>query len=617
MLAKGTEKVRIDGLLREWPARLDTLGEAIRGSSSGDPSATGAIGYDDKNVYVAMKVRDRKLVRTASFGDGEDYASLELAFPTRGGFHSYSVRLYAGVIGKSAGAVKIDGATVSGARLVEAPSEGGYTFEASIPWRTFSESSRVMVGLRAALRYSDADAGSIHTVIATSSGSLPPLLLEAEQGLYRTVVRPKGLSEMPARFGVGDVAGDPTLEAVSVYGTSLVMVGSAYRGGKEFFYQDLATHEASDVTRFEVTDMTDDGKDDIFLVKRMGTHDEYREVLQVLRVSNGDNPYVAFQHEVGVVTKTSSIRNEVTLKRDGTKTNIVIAQGKVEGVDPEKYDTPMPDDMDSALLPWQPMKSVTYAWDGKQFASAGSESWKPAMSLPQVPPRKAASADEESEPAAPPPPRPPSPEELLDRVYALYRQDHKVGAERPRFDFVADVAADKTPERVLVHGKDIVVFGKGFKEGTSYVYNTIGVESPKDIVEVTARDVTGDGKAEIIVRGLLHAKASKQMGGKVVDRQAFYVYQASEGGIRRIFAGETGRALGKDSIVGNVRFVAKGRTAALEMSAGRAVGWTDKTYPFPVDKLPWGGLEPLLVPWGDVKSRRYRYDNSNGFVAEQ
>jgi len=112
------------------------------------------------------------------------------------------------------------------------------------------------------------------------------------------------------------------------------------------------------------------------------------------------------------------------------------------------------------------------------------------------------------------------------------------------------VAADGTPERVLVHGKDLVVFGKGFKEATSYVFITVGVEAPKDIVDVTARDLTEYGKAEIIVRGVLHAKASKQMGGKVVDRHAYYVYQTSESGIRRIFAAETGRSLGDDAIVG-------------------------------------------------------------------
>jgi hypothetical protein len=288
----------------------------------------------------------------------------------------------------------------------------------------------------------------------------------------------------------------------------------------------------------------------------------------------------------------------------------------VEGFDPSNYDEPMPDNMESALLPWSPVKSRTYEWDGKQFGDAGSESWSPKMQAPSAARETKAKEAAPEGPPAPPPPRPPSADELLERVYALYRRDHHVGIEKPRFDFVADVAGDAAPERVLLHGRDVVVFGKGFKEGLSYAYTTLGVDSSKDIVDMSARDLTGDGKAELIVRGVLHAKASAQLGGKVVDRHAFYVYQVFESGLRRIFGAETGRSLGDDSISAAVRFVPRDKGLALELSPGKAVGWTDKTYPFPIDKTPYGGLEPLLVPWGDVRQKRYHYDGSM-YVADE
>jgi hypothetical protein len=269
--------------------------------------------------------------------------------------------------------------------------------------------------------------------------------------------------------------------------------------------------------------------------------------------------------------------------------------------------------MDPALLPWDKLKSKAFEWDGKTFSPAGNETWQPNVKAPTA--KRAVKAADEG-PPAPPPPRPPSADELLERVYALYRQERKTGIDKPRFDFVTDVAVDATPERVLVHGKDIVVFGKKFKEGTSYVYTSIGVESPKDIVDVTARDLTGDGKAEILVRAVLHAKASKQLGGDVVDRHAFFVYQVYETAIRRVFAAETGRSVGDNAITEGVRFVPKGRLTDLELAPGRAVGWTEKTYPFPVDRSPYGGLEPLLVPWGDVSVKRYHYDGSVYSAAE-
>jgi len=608
------DKARTDGLLREWPARLDSLDAVVKGSrSGGDPGATGAIGYDEKNVYVALKVRDAKFVRTAQFGDGEDHGILEIAFPSPRGFRSRVAGLYAGETGKSAGAVMMNGAKVKGARIVEAPSDAGYTLEASIPWSAFPEASTARAGLRAALRYADSDsAGSVRTVIATSGGSgktLPPLLLEAEQGLYRNLIQGKGLSSSPARFAVGDLAGDSALEVIAIYGGYLTVLGSHYREGKEFFFEDLGVQSA-DITRFDVTDLTGDGKVEIVLGKRVGKKDEYREVVQILRVENGDSPFVAFQHETAIVTKDGDVHNTVSLERRAGKTALVIAQGKADGFDPATYSEPMPGDMDSALLPWQTVKSKRFTWNGKQFADEGGETWEPKVKAPSkaVPSRS-------DGPPAPPPPRPPSAEEMQDRLYALYRRDRNVGATKPRFDFVTDVAGDGTPERVLVHGKDIVVFGKGFKEGTSYAFITIGVESSKDVLDFTARDLTGDGKAEILVRAVLHAKASKELGGDVVDRQAFFVYRVTEGGIKRIFAAETGRSLKGDSIVGGVRFLAKGRGTLLEVSAGRAVGWTGKSYPFPVDRAPYGGLEPLMVPWGDVTTRKYRFDGS-AYVAE-
>lgn len=198
----------------------------------------------------------------------------------------------------------------------------------------------------------------------------------------------------------------------------------------------------------------------------------------------------------------------------------------------------------------------------------------------------------------------------MDQVYNLYRRDQRVKAGKPRFDFVTDVAGDDTAERVLVHGSDLVVFGQRFKEGTSYVYTKIGVKSPEHILDVTARDVTGDGKADIIVRAVLPAQASESLGGKVVTRHALFIYKIQQHAITRVFAAETGRSLDDDMILGLVRFTPVGTGVEIELLPGRAVGWTQKTYPFPEDKTPYGGLEPLLLPWTEMQPRRYTYQGA-------
>ena len=143
----------------------------------------------------------------------------------------------------------------------------------------------------------------------------------------------------------------------------------------------------------------------------------------------------------------------------------------------------------------------------------------------------------------------------MDKVYALYRTDRGVKKGKPSFDFVTDVAGDETNERVLVHDKDIVVFGKKFKGGTSYVYTTIGVKEARDVLEVSARDITGDGRAEIVVRGIIPVQASKQLGGEVVTRHALMIYRVTEDGVSRVFAAETGRSLEDNAILGRISFV--------------------------------------------------------------
>jgi hypothetical protein len=612
------EKIRIDGMLREWPGKLTELGDTIKGSASGgDPRASAKIGYDDTNLYVVLKVFDDKIVRSAAAGDGEDHGTLSLAIPKGrgGGFAHYDVRLFPGDPGKVGASVKIGGNTVTGAKIVEAPVKGGFELEALIPWSAFPEASRVRVGLRAALSYTDADSkGSVKAVVATGSGrggSLPALRLEAESGLDAALIRGKGLSDRAVKVAYGNVSGDGMLERVAVYDNYLTIVGPRYRGGKQFYFGELGISGGKMVTRLELADADGDGLDELFVQKRMGGADRYREVLTVLKIGSDDAPWVAFVHEVGIKTPDLHIANKVKLAKKGRGIEIEVAQGDAEGADPGSYSESIPSDMPSALLPWQTIGSRSFKWDGKAFTKSDESTWTPKVSS-SGPKSSAPRADE---PPPPPAPRPPSADELLDRVYALYRKERGVGASKPRFDFVTDVAGDRGAERVLIHGKDIVVFGKGYRAGTSFAFITIGVAEPKDVLDATARDLTGDGKAEIVVRGVLHAKASKELGGDVVDRHALLIYRVTETGVVRIFGAETGRALGENRLVGAVALEPAKRGLGIELRPGRAVGWTEKNYPFPPDNTAAGGLEPLLLPWGDVKKRRYRFDGS-AYVSE-
>ncbi len=605
---KVTQKIRVDGLLREWPGGFASFAQTLQGSAGGgEPKASGLVGYDDAHVYVAAKVFDDKVVRTAQMGGGEDHVTLTLAFPKASGWAAYELDLYPGDTGKSAAAAKVAGRVVKDAKVVEAPQEGGFVLEAQVPWSAFPESARIRAGLRAALRYTDADApGRVKAVIATAKGagsSAPPLHLEAERGLDAGLVRAQNLSRRPAKRAVGDLSGNGMLEVVAVYGKYLTIVGSHFRSGEQFYFGDLGVDDASGVLELDLADFDGDGKSEIFLRLRAGSKDEHRQLVRVMKVGDDDTPFTAFEHEVAVVTRQGRIENDVKRATSGGRPVLVISQGKAEGFEAGTYAEPLPASMASALLPWQTVQSRTFGWKGKGFEKLDEKQGEArATSAP--------SAAVSEGPPPPPAPRPPTADELLDRVYALYRKDRGVGKEKPRFDFVTDVTGDAQTERVLVHGKDIVVFGKGFLGGTSYVFVTAGVAEPSDIVDATARDLTGDGKAEIIVYGVRHTKTSKELGEVIVDRHVLFVYRVTDSAVGRIFSAETGRVLGDDKIIGTVKFRPAARGVSLELHPGRAIGWTRKTYPFPEDAQAAGGVEPLLLPWTSMPARRYEFDGS-------
>lgn len=598
-------KIRIDGDLREWPNKMTELGDVLDGKpSSGDPRVAATVAYDEGSLYVVLKVFDQQIVRTPAAGEKEDHATLYLSFPKG---QTYALDLYPGQPGKVAGAVKLKGSAVGGAKIVEAPTDKGLAVEAQIPWTAFSEAARTRVGLRATLTYTDADGGAVKAVIGTSQSrsgkGMPPLLLANEQGLEESLIRAKGLSASPAREAYGNVSGDGMIERVAIWGGNLVIIGPHFRGGKEFYFADLGVPDAGHVERLELVDFDGDGREEIALQKKVGSSDKYRQVLTIIKVDAGDQPFLAFAHEVGIKTKDGEIRNRVKLSKSG----IEIAQGDSQGFEPGSFAEVQPGDMGATLLPWESVGSRSYVWKGKGFEAAGETAFTP-KAFPSAG-KKPRSTPTSSEPAAPPPPRPPTAGEMLDRVYALYKKERRVSG-KPSFDFVTDVAGDAGPERVLIHGKDMVVFGKGFREGASYAFISVGVAEPKDILDVTARDLTGDGKAEIIVRAVLHAKASKALGGDTVDRHALMIYSVQGDGLSRVFGAETGRALGKDRILGAVSFTPGRRGFDIELRPARAIGWTEQTYPFPPDTTAAGGLEPLLLPWSGG-SRKYHYDGKS------
>jgi hypothetical protein len=597
-----TSAIKLDGIPKEWPA-LMALTSTVKGApSKADLQAQAAISYDSSNIFIAADVTDDAL------RGGGDRISVVIGFP---GGAVHEVELFPGEPGKSAASAKTkDGKAIAGAKVIEAPRSGGWTLEASIPWSAFPPATTTRVGLRGAIFAHDADASttieaSVGTAPSASYDSLPPVSIESEQALGESL-KAKKIRNVPRFNLIADVAGDALKERVIVFDQVLVVLGPTFRKGAEFFWTDLGVDaSAGMLPSCETRDLTGDGQAEIILRKRLGKPKSYREYMQVLQFGKSDTPTMLFQTEVAVVTEKGSVENDVRFDPDGAKMAITITPGKAKNFDAGNYAEPRETSMDPALLPWETIASRTYKWNGKGFVKSGEEK-QAGTSAPVITKSTTGPAVQ----AQAPRPAGPSMGELLDRVYGQYKRDRGVTG-KARFSLNADVTGDSGAESVLLHDRDLVVFGNGWKSGTGFTYLSLGqFAKGSDISEISTQDLTGDGKAEILIKGTIHGANSSD---GPLGRDVLLVYQMVDGeGLKRVFAVETARSQGRKRIEGTVKFVKAARGMDIEVSSGKAIEWNAGTYPFTQDMSPVGGVEPLILPWSNLPPARYRW-KAGGF----
>ncbi len=604
--------VKIDGVLKEWPRRAAV--PHLRGATDGVTFSV-ALQYDDARLYVAGEVEDPNYVRTARFSELEDHASLSLAFPGAAGkYRVHELGLFAGKPGETAGSVRHlsgpeRGREVAGARIVEAPQSRGYSFEAQIPWSTFPEAHTLRVGLRGALRYHDGDGASERGVLATSAGDaqspslLSPLPTAPEQAVVEGLLQPRGAAAEVPRIDVfADVAGDAMKERVSVFQRYITICGPGYRSGKQFFYRELS----GEVLRVEARDLgrpsgpqRGQEKEALLLRRRVSGGGRSRESLEVWMIGANDEPQTIFAHEIAVTNGPRGVANAVRVGRGEIEVSVEPASG---GWDASSYHEATSSDMEPVLLPWGTVKSRLYRLEGTRFERASE--------VIQAGDR--ATAKLEAPPPVPSIPRdPPTPPvhrggDLSQLVLEQYQRDQGVAAgARPKVDLQVQVSGDARPERVLLVGRDLVVLGPGYKGGNQYSFARLGeFAAPEDITELTARDITGDGIAELVVRGKVKLSPT-------VDSEVLLVYSASSERVVRLLSVETAREAQGGRVQGLVQFVPGrgGHGFEIDVRPGIVRGWTEKTCPFG-ESEPSASSVPVLLPWGKLKNLRYTWNGT-------
>ena len=206
-----------------------------------------------------------------------------------------------------------------------------------------------------------------------------------------------------------------------------------------------------------------------------------------------------------------------------------------------------------------------------------------------------------------------SPSQVLDQ----YRRDRSVGPEvSPKVDLRVQVTGDARPERVVLIGRDIVVFGPGFKGGTGYSFVTLAQfagRSRRD-GDVGAR-CHRRRRADLIVRGVRHTRTP--MAGTSTPRCC----SSTRSRATRSRASSASRRRASDRASASRGSCSSSRRQETRPSTfsprpGRATGWTEKTYPWAQDPTGGGGhraVDPaverhrqrsLPVEWLSVREGR-------------
>jgi len=164
-----------------------------------------------------------------------------------------------------------------------------------------------------------------------------------------------------------------------------------------------------------------------------------------------------------------------------------------------------------------------------------------------------------------------------------------------RYDLIGQVAGDARLDRVVVVGTFVVVAGPGIEAHGGYHFMDLPVASAAGVLGAELRELTGDGQSELVLR--------LQQQNELGQRELMQVVALSPGQPRPLFSIELRKQTAAGSVSAELRFE-RSKPPTLEARIGRAEGLDASNYA----EQPAAGVEPILLPWGKVAQRAYRWD---------
>ena len=319
----------------------------------------------------------------------------------------------------------------------------------------------------------------------------------------------------------------------------------------------------------------------------------------------GEAPVVIFQHEVGIHGAAGTVTNEV-VSAGGPRPTIEIGAGNRHRVRRGELPGAVETSMDPLLLPWGASRPDLRV-ERQGVPKAREEKQAPALQL-GAPNSRWPRQERSSACASLRPPALPRRTRCRTRCT---RSTSAIGASagtKNRASIWPSIWRKTGATSACFCTAAIWWSLARASRAASATRSSRSSSSPmpRDIFDVAARDITDDGKAEILVRGVIRATAPKELGlkqGTVVDREVMLVYSVRRRASRAYSARRRDARSDGKRVQGTLAFLPGAHGLDIEVRPGRAFGFTTRRIRSAKSKaskavsslcfLPWSGASPL------------------------
>lgn len=354
------DAIESDGIIDEWAGNArQTVGGKDR-----DASFTLRCAYDERNLYLAIEVRDDFLYRGKKPSTKkDDHVAIDLKVSGK-----KSDRLLVFPASDKVGHKQ----TFNGRKLPKwlqvenAQKRRGWGLEVSMPMTRLRGYSKSAGAITARVQMRDSDYAARVEAKETFDGTLA---LEGADAVYKSFLATSKLSARDIKLDtMANVDDEPGKERV-IAGQNIIGIVS-----DQFFYMTLPVAKAKDVAEVKVVDLRGDGTESILTVVRQFGNGGSRDLLIVWQVAaNQLQQVLAWEIRKEKDGKVLSNRWSLAPRgkfRSGRKAKrgkdliIEVAESDAQGWDEDNYFERSAPDAQAILTPWSDQTSAVYYFEG-------------------------------------------------------------------------------------------------------------------------------------------------------------------------------------------------------------------------------------------------------------